>query len=248
MIEKRRYTYQVLPREVDSSKRATLMTIGDYILHAAGEDADRNEFGVDDLQRENMTWVLSRMAIEMRRFPIEHEKYSIETWIEDVGRLMTTRDFILRDEKDEVIGCSATFWAIIDFTTRQPVDLRTNPNYADVAHPTPCPIAKPIKINNVLGTLTEKHTVRYSDIDFNCHTNSMKYVEWMIDTLPMKKLTDKKLSRFDINFIHETRYGQEVDIYSENADDKDRFELSLADGTPVCRAQFEWDREVSFNA
>lgn len=247
MIEKRRYSYTVLPREVDSSKRATIMTLGDYILHTAGEDADHNGFGVEKLQQSNMTWVLSRIAIEVARFPVQYEKYSIETWIEDVGRLMTTRNFIIRDSEGLVIGCASTYWAMIDFTTRLPLDLRTNIDYANAANPEPCPIAKPAKVPAVKGSVVERHKVKYSDIDFNCHANSMKYVEWMIDTLPFETLTNKKLSRFDINFIHETRYGEEVDIAAEHIGNIDRFELRRNDGTAVCRAQFVWDGDVNFD-
>ena len=46
-----RYSYQVQPREVDLTKKATIFTLGDCILHAAGEDADQIGFGVRELQR-----------------------------------------------------------------------------------------------------------------------------------------------------------------------------------------------------
>ena len=49
------------------------------------------------MQSNNTTWVLSRMAIEMDRYPDEYEHYQIETWVSDINRLMTTRDFILHD-------------------------------------------------------------------------------------------------------------------------------------------------------
>ena len=43
------YDFQVQPREVDLTKRATLIALGDHILHTAGEDADRNGFGIRTL-------------------------------------------------------------------------------------------------------------------------------------------------------------------------------------------------------
>jgi len=245
-MEPRRYSYRVLPREIDSSKRATVMTIGDYILHTAGEDADRYGFGVDKLQESNMTWVLSRIAIEMSRYPAQNESYTIDTWVEDVSRVTTTRNFTIRDGGDKLIGCASTYWAVIDFTTRNILDLRGKFDYSDRITPKACPIEKPAKIAAVDGALEKRHTVAYTDVDFNRHANSMKYVEWMINTLPLQKLTDKTLNRFDINFIHETMYGEEVGIYAENSENADRFELRLPDGTAVCRAQLIWDREPAF--
>jgi len=64
-----RYDYAVQPREVDLTKRATIITLGDSILHTAGEDADRIGFGIRNLQSKDSTWVLSRMAVEIDRLP-----------------------------------------------------------------------------------------------------------------------------------------------------------------------------------
>ena len=30
----------------------------------------------------------------------------------------------------------------------------------------------------------------------------MKYVQWMVDMLPLEKLTSQRLRRLDINFLH----------------------------------------------
>ena len=84
-----RYDYAVQPREVDLTKRATIITLGDSILHTAGEDADRIGFGIRNLQSKDSTWVLSRMAVEIDRLPAEYERYTVGTWVGEIGRLMT---------------------------------------------------------------------------------------------------------------------------------------------------------------
>ncbi len=111
-------------REVDLTKKATIFTLGDCILHAAGEDADQIGFGVRELQRKNMTWVLSRMAVEVYRFPEEYERYTIGTWVGEISRLMTTRNFVVHDADDRRIAAASTCWAMIDMQSRLPLDLR----------------------------------------------------------------------------------------------------------------------------
>ena len=81
-----RYDYAVQPREVDLTKRATIITLGDSILHTAGEDADRIGFGIRNLQSKDSTWVLSRMAVEIDRLPAEYERYTVGTWVGEIGR------------------------------------------------------------------------------------------------------------------------------------------------------------------
>lgn len=236
------YYYQVLPREVDFTLKATLHTMCDYVLHTAGEDAERIGFSVDSLQQKNMTWVLSRMAIEMTRYPEQHEKYNIETWVEDVNRLMTTRNFILRDEAGETIGGASTNWAMIDFNTRKPLDLSANIDYANAVNPKPSPIEKPARIAPVKGFEVEKRTVRYSDIDFNHHTNSMKYLQWVIDAIPLDDMIAHTIRRADINFVHETKYGDEISLWSEPEERGYRFEIRK-DDQPACKAAVCWKRE-----
>lgn len=125
-----RYDYAVQPREVDLTKRATIITLGDSILHTAGEDADRIGFGIRNLQSKDSTWVLSRMAVEIDRLPAEYERYTVGTWVGEIGRLMTTRNFIVTDAGGQRIAAASTLWAMIDVKTRQPLDLRDNVDYS----------------------------------------------------------------------------------------------------------------------
>ena len=126
-----RYDYCVQPREVDLTKKATIIALGDYILHSAGEDADRIGFGIRRMQSADTTWVLSRMAIEVERFPDEYESYTIGTWVGEINRLMTTRNFVVEDAQGRRIAAATTNWAMIDMRTRQPLDLRDNIRYSE---------------------------------------------------------------------------------------------------------------------
>lgn len=235
------YPYQVQPREVDFTKRATLFSLGDSILHTAGEDADRTGFGIRNLQQRNTTWVLSRMAIEIDRYPDEYEHYEIGTWISEIGRMMTTRNFLVRDSRGNRIAAASSNWAIIDMQSRRLLDLRANiSSYSEKLIPE-CPIDAPRRISSFTGQEVDRRRVRYSEIDFNQHTNTMKYIQWMMDTLPLTRLQDTSIRRMDINFIHETRYGEHVRIYHEALATEERFEIRRAsDELSVCRASFRW--------
>lgn len=234
------YHYTVQPREVDLTKRATIFAMGDYVLHTAGEDADQNGFGIRALNDGNMSWVLSRMAIEINRYPNEYEQFVIETWVGDIGRLMTTRNFVIKDTSGEVIGGACTQWAMIDLNTRGPLDLRTNPDYISAIREEEPPITRPTKVAKVDGELCEQRTIKYSDIDFNQHTNSMRYVQWMVDTQPLEMLTNRRLQRLDINFMHETRYADQIALFASSSQTQTLFEIQLPDKTAVCKAAISW--------
>ncbi len=65
MGEKSHYNYRVEPQDVDFTLRATIPSLGSAILNTAGIDAHGKGFGVDALNADNHSWVLSRMAVEL---------------------------------------------------------------------------------------------------------------------------------------------------------------------------------------
>ena len=236
-----RYSYQVQPREVDLTKKATIFTLGDCILHAAGEDADQIGFGVRELQRKNMTWVLSRMAVEFDCQPKQYTDYTIATWINEYGRVLSTRNFTLTDAAGDEFGRSVTQWAMIDLKSRSALDLSwVGDAHADAIVDAPSPADKPRKIREVNPSQTVEHKVVYSDIDFNRHVNTMRYIEMMIDMLPVELLMQECPVRFDIHFLRECRYGQTLTVGYEQRDRTALFEIRSDADTAAVRASIEW--------
>ncbi|MBP3356689.1 MAG: hypothetical protein J6K95_05975 [Rikenellaceae bacterium] len=239
VMEKGTYTYRVEPRDVDFSRRATFAALGDYLLHTAGEDADRNGFGTRELSDRNWSWVLSRMAVETERMPSEYETLRITTWVSDYGRLVTTRNFVICDGSGRRIGGAVTCWAMIDLGTRTAVDLLgALGDTARVVEEQP-PIERPRKIGSVAPVETVARRVAYSDIDFNRHVNTMRYLEWMFDMFPIEQLAARQLRRVDINFLHECRFGQQVTVGYQPGD-RSLFEVRDEQLRPACRASVEW--------
>ncbi len=77
----------------------------------------------------------------------------------------------------------------------------------------------------------------YSDIDFNGHVGSMKYLEWMVDALPAGALAALSSFRFDINYLHEARPGESLMICSaSDPSGTHHFDIRNAEGTSICKA------------
>jgi acyl-ACP thioesterase len=229
------YKYRIEPRDVDATLRVRIYTMGDYILQAAGDDADTLGFGIRDLNSGNSSWVLSRMAVEMSRLPARHEEIAVYTWVSDYGRLVTTRNMVIHDESGTQIGAVVTQWAMIDLATRRALDLSELSNKGTSLVDREPPIDKPAKIAPFEATLRRPYEVVYSDIDFNGHVNSMKYLQWMADTMPTELLERAGGMRFDINYIHEATLGQCLSIGYATGD-RQLFDIQTAEGLSICKA------------
>ena len=182
MATKTAYPFRVEPQEVDFSLRITLVALGGNILNIAGIDAHTKGFGVDALNKDNFSWVLSRIAFEFDYRPEEYVKYEIATWISDYGRMLSTRNFELTDQTGVCFGRVVSQWCMLDLSKRTAVDLRAvAESHNDAIVECPSPAEKPRKVPAPDAEPVLTHKVAYSDIDFNRHVNTMRYIEMMLD-------------------------------------------------------------------
>ena len=108
-------TYQFVaePFHVDFNGRLTMGVLGNHLLNCAGFHASDRGFGIATLNEDNYTWVLSRLAIELDEMPYQYEKFSVQTWVENVYRLFTDRNFAVIDKEGKKIGYARSVWAMI---------------------------------------------------------------------------------------------------------------------------------------
>lgn len=241
MATKTAYPFRVEPQEVDFSLRITLVALGGNILNIAGIDAHTKGFGVDALNKDNFSWVLSRIAFEFDYRPEEYVKYEIATWISDYGRMLSTRNFELTDQTGVCFGRVVSQWCMLDLSKRTAVDLRAvAESHNDAIVECPSPAEKPRKVPAPDAEPVLTHKVAYSDIDFNRHVNTMRYIEMMIDMLPLEMLMQEAPVRFDIHFLRECRYGQTLAVGYEQRGRTALFEIRNDAGTAAVRASIEW--------
>lgn len=240
MAEKSVYQYRVEPQEVDFTMCATVPALGSAVLNTAGIDAHGKGFGVDALNEHNCSWVLSRMALEVDARPKQYAPYRVATWISDYGRVLSTRNFTLADQAGTEFGRAVTQWAMIDLETRTAVDLSgVGRAHADALVDEAPPAEKPRKILTVTPSDSIEHRVAYSDIDFNRHMNTMRYIELLFDRMPLDLLAGQRPVRLDIHFLHECRYGELLTVGWEQRGDVWLFVFRCA-GREAVRASVEW--------
>jgi len=204
----------------DFKGRATLPMIGGFMLKSATRHAEERGFGYTAMTSRKRVWVLSRMAIEIYKYPMNDTVMTIKTWVADVNKLFTERYFAFQDENGENIGYARSIWAAIDIETRRPtnvLELEGLVDYID-GHQL-CPIDGLKKILPIKDTLpVSNFKVQYSDIDINGHLNSMKYIEHFVDLFDLDTFEQKEIRRYEINYISEGKYGSTIDLLKRDDD------------------------------
>ena len=211
------YKFVAEPFHVDFTGRLTMGVLGNHLLNCAGFHAADRGFGIAEVNENHYTWVLSRLAIELEDMPRRYEPFSIQTWIENVYRLFTDRNFAIVNSDGKTIGHARSVWAMISMETRKPADLLTlhGETISEYTCDKECPIDKPGRIKVSQQVPVAEYLTKYSDIDINGHVNSIKYIEHILDLFAMDTFKEKSVQRFEIAYVAESYYGDTLNFYME---------------------------------
>jgi acyl-ACP thioesterase len=227
----------------DFTGRATLPVMTSFILDAASMHAQQRGFGFEEILKDNVAWVLSRLSIKIYKYPVSNQDVRVETWIENVDRFFTQRCFRFVDGEEKTLGYALSIWAAIDMVTRRPIDIaKWRPDLLNYIVPgVECPIERMEKIHSITGEEPVMgYTVRYSDIDINKHLNSMKYIEHIVNVFDLEMFRDSFIKRFEIVFLAEGMYGDKLKLYRRDMSDSEFIIDMQRDKESICRSRVVW--------
>ena len=238
----KRYSYMIEPKDADLVGRATMVSVFDYLMRTAHVDAQKHKLGVYEIRKKNLAWVISRAVVDMGTVLRDMDHFQVVTWISECNRIACVRNFIILDAEGKEIGHAVTQWSMIDFTTREAINLLNQPRIIRHLHPEyPTCGLYPKKLFPRKGPATRtEHKVVYSDLDFNGHVNSLKYIQWMLDQMPIEWASNHQLWHFDVNYVHEMHWGENPYILTRHEQDTTQFEICNSDGRAACRAEMQW--------
>ena len=228
------YNYEIKYQEVDGKKKLRLFNLENYLLEVAGTVADELGFGIKVLHPRGVTWILTRLSVEMYELPTHCEKVRFETWIESNAHMLSTRDFRIYSG-DKLIGQCKSVWAVLDLEKREIVNIFDDPIFEG------CVDGEVLDMPRVrMTTIPEPtgcvpHKVVYSDIDYNGHCNSCRYLQAMTDAY-LPDYYGKKV-RLDINYSKEAMLGETLQTNYLVTEDGVQYQQKNEAGETSCSAK-----------
>ena len=198
--------FRIRNYELGPDGTAPLHTLCDYFQDAAGLDANSLACGFEDLARNGVTWVLTRMQVTPLATAAAGSKLTVHTWHSVSDRLFSRREFYITNEKNETILKGSTWWLLIDVHTRKVA--RTPQSLLDANPPRPEFVLaehnpKAPDFEGVAPALTLPIIVRDEDIDSNAHVNNTHFTAWAIESAPREIVGGRALKELVITFKHE---------------------------------------------
>ncbi|KAH8500686.1 hypothetical protein H0E87_015787 [Populus deltoides] len=195
-----RQTVVIRSYEVGSDKTATLESI---VIFSS------NGFGAThEMMKNDLIRVVSRMQVQVDRYPIWGEIMEIGTWVGAPGKNGMRRDWLIRSQATgHVFARAASTWVMMNQKTRR---LSKMPEEV-VAEISPWFIEKqaiqedvPEKISKLDSKAKYVNSnLKRSDLDMNQLVNNMKNVRWMLETIPDLFLESHQLSSIILEYRRE---------------------------------------------
>ncbi len=233
------YKFDIKSYNAGKDGNLTLPSLFLFLQECAWDNARLNDFGYEFLKSKNAFWVLSRILVQMDKYPVWKDEIKIKTWPKGTDGIFALRDFEII-EKENVIGRVTTSWLILDIDTKRPQKL-DGFNFFHENFIKEEAIAERLGKINFTGGL-EKLDVRkvyYSDLDINKHVNNASYVKWVVDTHFAEK-NFQQINEFEINFISELALNDEFTLYQgQNTEGKKFYVIKNEKGQDVCKVSIK---------
>ncbi|KAI3467033.1 hypothetical protein Pfo_023696 [Paulownia fortunei] len=227
-----RQTVVIRSYEVGPDKTATIESILNLLQetalnHVWMSGLLSDGFGATHgMMRNNLIWVVSRMQVQVDHYPIWGEVMEIDTWVGASGKNGMRRDWLLRSQATGLVFARATStWVMMNQQTRRlskmPDEVRAeiSPWFIEkqaIEEETPDKIDK---LDNNARYVHSDLKPKRSDLDMNHHVNNVKYVGWMLETIPDEFLENHQLSNIILEYRRECGSSDVVQSLCEPQED-----------------------------
>lgn len=217
--------FNVSTFDVDFQNNLRIDAIFNFLQESAVQSANKLGWGYHHLIKIRKIWNLSRIKLQLFRNAKLDDKIFVKTYPKGVDGVFALRDYILFDDKNEIIGKAESGWIMISLDNMRPTKTDELLKILTYANPGNITFTAPEKIKEPSEKkLIYKREIKYSDIDIYQHTNNTKYIQMIFDCYSTDELKNKELESLQINYIHQLKCGESVEIYRSENDGKIYFE------------------------
>ncbi len=233
-------SFDVKSYHINTKGKASLTSICNYLQESAGGHATSAGFGYRDMMAIKKAWVLTRLKVIIDEYPLWNDTLEVNTWSKGPHGIYYNRDFELYNGKGEKFCRALSSWAAIDLRTRRPglvehledhISTIKDKNASDIP-PKKLPAIKEVENST-------SYQVKYSDLDLLMHVNNVKYIEWIVDSFPIRFLRKKEIRKLEVNYMAEAKYEDDLLINSQQIAENE-YLISIQreeDEKEICRAR-----------
>lgn len=198
--------------EMNKFGEASPTTLLTLLEETAADHCYSINYSLYDLEKQNIGWVLLSGIMKMDRNPSYKEKITIRTWLSSYSTIKGFRENIIYGEDGDIIGKAKGQWLFYDISRRRPVrifdSIREQWSFCTEECINYDITQKIIPIQS--SEHSKEFKINRFDIDTNQHVNNIRYLQWLIESIPEEIIDNYYLYSIDGRFIAEAQYGDPI--------------------------------------
>ncbi|XP_020211217.2 palmitoyl-acyl carrier protein thioesterase, chloroplastic [Cajanus cajan] len=214
-----RQIFVIRSYEIGPDKTATMETLMNFLQETALNHVTSSGIGGDgfgatrEMSIRKLIWVVTRIQVQVQRYNKWGDEIEVDTWVDAAGKNGMRRDWIIRDHyTKEIITRATSTWVIMNRQTRRlskiPEEVRQElvPFYLNRLA-VPIEEADCEKIDKLTDETAERIrsglAPRWNDMDANQHVNNVKYIGWILESVPIEVLEDYNMTSMTLEYRRE---------------------------------------------
>lgn len=206
------YEHDFVIDYVDVDTHAVLSDWGffKYLQEIACLHADQVGFGLNDIPKTGLAWILLDWKLQILRRPVWKDVIHIRTWATKMELATCYRDFEILDASGNRLAIATSKWVL--YHLGQQKITRITPEMEAAFQPAPSSL-----FNMEISKLKEpasysssfEYTILRKDIDSNHHVNNLNYILLARESLP-KEIFDLSFSEIDVMYKKQCLLGDVI--------------------------------------
>lgn len=240
------YTYETAAAysDIGPDQRLSHQGLLRILQEAASVASDDVGFGLKDISRNGVHWILTGWRLELKSRPWWRTELRVETWPRTLDGFASDRSFLVF-AGEELIAQADSRWILVSMDTGRPARVTDAVRTAYQSHLDNQELfdGKPIPHNGSTpaGTPASFETVvGRRDIDTNHHVNNLHYLDYAIEALP-EEVYENLPATVEVVFRRQILLGTPIQcLYTLTEDGKHQVEIQSESDGKVTRHAFVW--------
>ena len=212
------YTTNLSFNHVGNSHVLTYSGLTALLQEAASLHADSLGFGLNNIDKTNLTWLLLSWKIKLFSTPKWNTKVTVKTWPREMAKIYSYRDFEVYDDSGNLIAIASSKWVLINVSSHSIA--RITPElikaYSTVKKCVFDEYKDPTFKDTENSILSFEYKVGRRDIDRNDHVNNLYYLDFALETLP-EDIYQHNFTNIEVLYKKEIKLGNLIKcFYIEN--------------------------------
>uniref|UniRef100_R4J2L6 Acyl-[acyl-carrier-protein] hydrolase n=1 Tax=Cuphea avigera var. pulcherrima TaxID=83566 RepID=R4J2L6_9MYRT len=255
-----RQSFSIRSYEIGTDRTASIETLMNYLQetslnHCKSTGILLDGFGrTPEMCKRDLIWVVTKMKIKVNRYPAWGDTVEINTWFSRLGKIGKGRDWLISDcNTGEILIRATSAYATMNQKTRRlsklPYEVHQEiaPLFVDSPPVIEDNDLKLHKFEVKTGDSIHKGlTPGWNDLDVNQHVSNVKYIGWILESMPTEVLETQELCSLALEYRREC--GRDSVLESVTAMDptkvggRSQYQhlLRLEDGTDIVKCRTEW--------